>query len=239
MNSGSGGNSSSMGGVPGSGGMMTGTGGAVGGAGGKVGGEGGSAGGGGGAAGGAGGATICPAIACLLPNCQYGTVPSTSPCGCPTCAPPPDGGSDAANISDSAAEKDTRPADVPVVCTGACAQPICPNGYLKGPPPCNCPICAPYDAGVHVDSTADAPLICSPIACPLIACLNGYQPSPIPCGCPTCAPIDGGVSDAGKGADGPIICPYLMCPYLACPGGIVSNPTPCGCPTCGPVPVGI
>ena len=70
----------------GMGGMNSGSGGATVGSGGKVGGAGGSA-------GGAGGTMICGAIACpLIGNCPFGIVPSTSPCGCPACAPAPDAG---------------------------------------------------------------------------------------------------------------------------------------------------
>jgi hypothetical protein len=98
----------------GSGGKVVGTGGSAGSAGGAAGGAGGV----GGAAGGTGGTTICPAIACLLPNCPYGTVPSTSPCGCPTCAPAPDGGGDVGEM-----------ADAQVSCS---PQSKCPNNMVCG-----------------------------------------------------------------------------------------------------------
>jgi hypothetical protein len=135
------------GGTMGMGGTTGGSGGKVGGsggAGGKVGGAGGSAGsagdaagganGVGGAAGGTGGATICPAIACLLPNCPYGIVPSTSPCGCPTCALSPDGGGDSGNTSDVAATggspgTDGAMADAQVPCS---PQSKCPKDMVCG-----------------------------------------------------------------------------------------------------------
>ena len=151
---GSSGGAGSSGATGGSGGMVgqggaggAGTGGAsgsTGGSGGKVGGAGGSAGSAGGAAGGAGGVggaaggtggtTICPAIACLLPNCPYGIVPSTSPCGCPTCAPAPDGGGDAGNTSDVAATggspgTDGAMADAQVPCS---PQSKCPKDMVCG-----------------------------------------------------------------------------------------------------------
>jgi len=200
------------GGVPSSGGSTTtGSGGVVGGGGsvsfggrasggstttmtvGTGGGSGGAAGGAGGWNAGTGGTTSCPQIMCLLPMCQYGTLPSASPCGCPTCAPPPDGGA-----TPDAPTEDANNADSPTVCTAACAMPSCPNGTLKGPPPCNYPICAPVDAGQASDAfAADGPIVCSGIACPMLACLNGYVQSPTPCGCPTCA--SGDASD-GSGA---------------------------------------
>jgi len=195
----------------------------------------------GGAAGGAsgtGGITICPAIACLMPQCQYGTMPSGSPCGCPICASPPES-PDASTTTDVTIEKDGRTPDVQLVCNGACAKPACPNGYVDGPAPCHCPMCAPSDGGSAdvvsaIDShTPDATAICLTTACPMIACLNGYQPSPTPCGCPTCTPIDGGSKDTS----GIVICD-IMCPAIACAGVIVPSPTPCGCPTCGLVTAG-
>jgi hypothetical protein len=83
---GAGGDSRSMGGMnSGRGGMMMG-------AGGKVGSAGGSAGGAGGSVSSAGGTVICGVVQCPIDNCTYGIVPSTSPCGCPSCAPAPDAG---------------------------------------------------------------------------------------------------------------------------------------------------
>jgi len=189
-----GGNGPSGGRVSG-GGTTTMTGGTRSGSGGAAGGSDSAAGGSGGWNGGTGGTTICPPIMCLLPACQYGTLPSTLPCGCPTCAPPPDAGAPI-----DAPIEDAHRADGPTVCTAACVVPNCPNGTVKGPPPCSCPICAPSDAGRVSDGPiADGPIICAGIACPMIACLNGYVPSPTPCGCPTCAPADAGAG-SGVGA---------------------------------------
>jgi hypothetical protein len=128
---GSGGNTES-----GSGGASTGLGGMTSYGGGTIvmGGVTGGAGGVGAATGGIGGTTICPAIACLLPNCPYGIVPSTSPCGCPTCAPAPDGGGDAGNTSDVAVtggspETGGGMADARVSCS---PQSKCPNNMVCG-----------------------------------------------------------------------------------------------------------
>jgi hypothetical protein len=134
---GMGGTTGGSGGRVGGSGGAAGSGGKVGGAGGSARSAGGSAGGAGGvgdAAGGTGGTTICPAIACLLPNCPYGIAPSTSPCGCPTCAPAPDGGGDVGNISDVAATggspgTDGAMADAQVRCS---PQSKCPKDMVCG-----------------------------------------------------------------------------------------------------------
>jgi hypothetical protein len=216
--------------LAGSGGRTTGAGGAVTGTGGVPSGAGGVISGTGGAPSGAGGATICPAIACVLPNCPYGTLPNPSGCGCPICAPPPDA---AADVAPDAVAKDGEGPDGIVVCTAACVLPNCPNGTIKGPPPCGCPICAPSDGGAVDVGTSDAPIICQTlVACPAIACLYGYVPSPAPCGCPTCAPPDGGASLDAAGADGPVVCTGIVCPAIACAAGFAPSPTPCGCPVC-------
>ena len=240
-----GGGGSGLSGGRAGGGTTTTTGGARSGSGGMAGGSGSSAGGSGGWNGGTGGTTICPAITCLLPACQYGTLPSTSPCGCPTCAPPPDAGAPF-----DAPIEDAHRADGPTVCTAACVLPNCPSGTVKGPPPCSCPICAPIDAGRASDGPiADGPIICAGIACPMIACLNGYVPSPTPCGCPTCAPADAGagsgVGAACGGANDPACASGTHCEWSdklcgarthgACasfPGGVacsISAEPVCGC----------
>ena len=124
-----GGGSGPSGGRAGGGGTTTMTGGTQSGSGGVTGSSGSSAGGSGGWNGGTGGTTICPPIMCLLPACEYGTLPSSSPCGCPTCAPPPDAGA----ALDAPVEDAHKP-DGPTVCTAACVLPNCPNGTVKGPP---------------------------------------------------------------------------------------------------------
>jgi hypothetical protein len=140
---GGGGETMGMGGITSGAGGRVGGSGSAGGSGGRVGGTGGSAGSAGGAAGaggvgraagGAGGMTICPAIACLLPNCPYGIVPSTSPCGCPTCAPAPDGGSDAGNTSDVAATAGSPGTDgaMPDAQVSCSPQSKCPNNMVCG-----------------------------------------------------------------------------------------------------------
>ncbi len=229
------------GGMPGaSGGATTASGGASAGVGGATGGgAGGRSSGAGGfavASGGAGGTIICPAIACVVPKCDYGTMPGPPPCGCPICAPAPDGGT----IPDASSKQDVG-IDGPAVCTAACIVPNCPNGTVKGPPPCNCPVCAPSDAGARGDArgtdagASDAPVICGGILCPALACINGYVPTPTPCGCPTCAPLDAGLPDVGAGDAG--ACLPVVCPMIACLGEVVPSATACGCPACGPVPV--
>ena len=148
------------------------TGGTRSGSGGVAGGSGSSAGGLAGGSSGTGGATICPAIACLLPACPYGTLPSTSPCGCPTCAPPPDAGA-----ALDAPVEDAYKADGPTICTAACVLPNCPNGTVKGPPPCNCPVCAPVDAGQPIDGPMNGPMD-GPIADgPIVACGAATDPT--------------------------------------------------------------
>ena len=165
------------------------TGGAQSGSGGVGAGAGNLAGGTGGMGSETGGVISCRPSLCIQPLCPYGTIPSTSPCGCPGCAPAPDAGP----VVDAPLE-DSRKLDGPMVCNAACILPKCLSGTVKGPPPCNCPICAPNDAGQSSDgSVADAPIICPGLLCPTIACLNGYAPSSTPCGCPTCAPADAGV----------------------------------------------
>ena len=42
---------------------------------------------------------ICPPIACPAIRCAYGLVPSPDPCGCSTCAPPPDAGADTGKLA--------------------------------------------------------------------------------------------------------------------------------------------
>jgi len=238
----SGGGSGPSGGRAGGGGTITMTGGTRSGSGGVAGGVGSSA---GGMGGGNGGTTICPSIACLLPACLYGTLPSSSPCGCPTCAPPPDAGA-----ALDAPVEDAHKADGPAVCTAACVLPNCPSGTVKGPPPCSCPMCAPIDAGQASDGPmADGPMICAGIACPMIDCLNGDVPSPTPCGCPTCAPVDAGdgsgVGAACGGANDPACASGTHCEWSdklcgsrthgACvsfPGGVtcgISAAPVCGC----------
>ena len=102
------------------------TGGTRSGSGGVAGGSGSSAGGLAGGSSGTGGATICPAIACLLPACPYGTLPSTSPCGCPTCAPPPDAGQTLDGPMNG--PMDGPIADGPIVACGAATDPTCASG---------------------------------------------------------------------------------------------------------------
>jgi len=164
-----------------------------------AGGAGSSTGGVGGQNGGAGGTTICPLNPCIVPVCQFGTVPPATLCGCPTCAPPPDAGA----ALDAPTERDG-----PLVCTASCPRPNCPNGTITGPPPCNCAICAPIDAGQIVDGgAADGPAICANIACPMIACVGGYIPGSTPCDCPTCAPVDSGEGQTVGAACGSITDP--------------------------------
>jgi hypothetical protein len=216
---------------PGAGGTVDGAGGQPSSTGGASAGQGGATGGATGGAGGAGGATICPAIACVMPVCPYGTLPASGPCGCPTCAPPPvDGGADAAADANPG---DSIGTDAVGVCSAACVLPTCPNGTSKGPPPCYCPVCAPGDGGAVDTAASDAPVICNTlVACPAIACLDGYLPSPTPCGCPTCAPPDGGAGMDASGVDGPVACIDIVCPMIACVAGFAPSPVPCGCPVC-------
>lgn len=77
---------------------------------------------------------ICPAIACFLPNCAYGTQPSPEPCGCPVCKPAPIDGGGIVGGKDGA------------VCPPvACPMIACLAGTTPNPlDPCGCPVCAPY-----------------------------------------------------------------------------------------------
>ena len=212
----SGGGSGPSGGRAGSGGAITITGGTRSGSGGVAGGAGNSAGGVGGRSGGTGGATICPTIACLLAECVYGTLPSASPCGCPPCAPPPDAGAafDAPTV-------DAHQADSPAVCTAACIRPNCPNGTVKGPPPCNCPVCPSIDAGQLADGPVDAGegagAACGAASDPTCASGTHCEWSDKLCGARThgaCVSFPGGAA-----------CPVLAVPVCGCDGK--NYPSPC------------
>ena len=75
--------------------------------------------------GGTGGTSGCPLIACPAIGCLYGYVPNPEPCGCPTCAPPPDAG-----VAKDAGGQDGR------LCLALpCFMPICPGGLLSNPDP--------------------------------------------------------------------------------------------------------
>jgi hypothetical protein len=212
----------------GSGGITGGSGGAVG-SGGLV--AGGSQAGSGGISGTGG----CFPPPCALLDCPYGYVPSSSPCGCGECSPPPNAGGGAIGLGGAVGFGGTGAGGTggTVSCPSImCAVPACVGGEFRPNPsdPC-CPvICVPNipDAGV----TRDAGVLCGPIACPMLACVNGYLPSSEPCGCPTCAPPDAGVAkDAGR-ADAQPICPPLVCSTPGDCVGFVPNPDPCLCPLC-------
>ena len=145
----------------------------------------------------------CPPIACTAIACPYGYLPSPDPCGCGSCAPPPDAG----------VAKDAGGPDARLICPLiACPAIACLGGYQPNSNPCGCPTCAPPDAGVVKDAGGpDARLICPPIACPMVACVYGSQSNPDPCGCPICGPtFDGGVGkDAGRADTLPTACPML------------------------------
>jgi len=174
-----------------------------------------------------GGTTGCSPIACPAIACMYGYLPSTDPCGCGICAPPPDAG----------VVKDAGGPDGRICLALPCAMPICPGGYITNPDPCGCPVCA-ADGGTATDGgKKDGPPICPPVSCPMLACVGGFVPNPDPCGCPMCGPIpDAGVAKDVGVADARPICPPVMCPQIMCVGGSRPNPDPCGCPLCGPAP---
>jgi hypothetical protein len=98
----------------------------------------------------------CTSVACPTMACLYGYLPSSDPCGCSGCAPPPDAG----------VAKDAGNPDSPI-CLGPpppCALPpkTCPAGSQLVSPPCGCTGCMPVDGGTAVDgATADAGLSCN------------------------------------------------------------------------------
>jgi hypothetical protein len=97
----------------------------------------------------------CTSVACPTMACLYGYLPSSDPCGCPGCAPPPDAG----------VAKDATSPDSPI-CLGLlpCVPPptTCPAGYQLGSSPCGCGGCVSVDGGTAVDgATADAGLSCN------------------------------------------------------------------------------
>jgi len=220
LNSG-GGSGGANGGQPGGGtaGTMGGSGGAVGSGGLLAGGTGGSQAGSGGNSGTGG---------CIQPPCgacPYGYVPSTSPCGCGECAPPPSAGSGAQG-SGGAVSSGGAPGlggAVGFGGTGGCVLVACPmlacaNGYQPSADPCGCPTCAPSDAGVAKDA-GGAPS-CATVVCPSIpsSCKKIVQ-DPNAC-CPTC-------TDTGCGP----------CPDLSCTSGThLETAVGACCPTCAPDP---
>jgi hypothetical protein len=146
------------------------------------------------ATGGTTGTGGCTSVACPTMACLYGYLPSSDPCGCSGCAPPPDAG----------VAKDAGNPDSPI-CLGPpppCALPpkTCPAGSQLVSPPCGCTGCMPVDGGTAVDGgKPDTPLVCN-VMCPMLACVGGYLPNPEPCGCPVCAPnSDAGVASPDAG----------------------------------------
>ena len=77
---------------------------------------------------------VCPAIACVLPACAYGTQPSPEPCGCPICKLPPDG-------IDGGKPLDGAAGDALGCLPVACPAIACAGGVQPSPTPCGCPIC--------------------------------------------------------------------------------------------------
>lgn len=181
-----------------------------GGSGGKAGG--GGAGGSQGGLGGISGAGGCVPPPCVALDCVYGYVPSTSPCGCGQCAPPPDAGADSG--------PDLH------VCGPVCAI-YCQYGNVLdslGCPTCECkpaPLCptgshavtCPADTACTLDCSeyqhgADGCQVCAcrtPATCvPLgvaacIYCPFGYRPGPG--GCATCSCEDPPVGCAANSSD--------------------------------------
>jgi len=225
----------------GTGGILGGSGGAVGSGGLLTGGASGNQAGSGGISG-AGGCIVPP---CVLLDCLYGYVPSTSPCGCGECAPPPSAGGGAQGLGGSVSSGGALGLGGAVGFggtgasgmggTGSCSStacsvpvPACIGGEVRPNPsdPC-CPVCVlnTPDAGPTEDaSLSDSNgTSCLPVTCPMLICRNGYQPSADPCSCPTCAPSDAGVAPS---------CDAVVCPSIpsSCTR-IVQDPNAC-CPTC-------
>jgi hypothetical protein len=209
------------GGQPGGGTAGGGSGGAVGSGGLLADGTGGSQAGSGGISGTGG----CIPPPCALLTCPYGYVPSTSPCGCGQCAPPPSAGGGAQGLG-GAVSSGGAPGlggAVGFGGTGGCSTVACPmlacvSGYQPSADPCGCPTCAPSDAGVAKDA-GGAPS-CATVVCPSIptSCKKIVQ-DPSAC-CPTCT--DTGCSP---------------CPDLSCTSGMhVETAVGACCPTCVPDP---
>ena len=135
----------------------------------------------------------CLALPCPLLNCRYGYLPSTSPCGCEECAPPPNAGGGAlgsgAAVSLGGAPglggavgftpKDASP-DVAKDAGGApsCDKVSCPSipatckRIVQDPNAC-CPTCTDTGCGI----------------CPDLGCPSGsHLETAVGDCCPTCVP---------------------------------------------------
>jgi hypothetical protein len=138
-----------FGGRAGGGGGSPGSGGGVAGAGASGGnrGNGGTEVGTGGMSGGSSGTGGCIPPPCALLECPYGYQSSATPCGCGTCAPPPES-------PDGATAKDAGNGDGPTTCPETvCSLPNCRYGIQPSPEACGCPTCAPNpDAGMVTDA---------------------------------------------------------------------------------------
>jgi len=183
-------------GTGGAGGGQAGTGGGQVGTGGGQAGTGGSQPGTGGISG-AGGCSIQPP--CALLDCLYGYAPSSVPCGCGQCAPPPDAGTGGVGLGGTVGSGGTGSGGMNAGGTGGtsscttakCLLPACLGGQYQPNPtdPCACPICVtdggtPIDGGkkdASADSSPDLH-VCGPVCdiyCPYGNVLDNS-------GCPTC-----------------------------------------------------
>jgi hypothetical protein len=221
-----------------------------GGTGGVVGGLGGAGGTGGNQAGSGGisGAGGCIPPPCVLLECPYGYAPSSSPCGCGECAPPPDAGAGGAGpggaISSGGKAAGGTGGTSSCASTAVCFLPACLGGEFQPNPsnPCGCPICV-TDGGTTTDggkkdAAADSSPdlhVCGPLCniyCPYGNVLDSFgcptcQCKPAP-GCPTgshavtCPPDSACTLDCSeyqRGSDGCQLCACRAPATCAPPGG--------------------
>jgi len=208
----------------GSGGQLTG------GSGGNA--EGGGAGGSQSSLGGISGTGGCLPPPCVALDCPYGYAPSSSPCGCGQCAPPPDAGAGGAGLGGAVGAGGTGGTT-----DGGrkdAAADSSPDLHVCGP------VCAIYcEYGNVLDSSGCPTCQCKPAP----ACPTGSHA--VTCPADTACALD--CTEYQRGADGCQLCacrtPATCAPLGAgaciyCPFGYRAGPSGCNTCSCADPPVG-
>jgi hypothetical protein len=177
----------------------------------------------GGMSGGSSGTGGCIQPPCVFLDCTYGYQPSTSPCGCGTCAPPSGGAGGSAGsvpVSSGGTMGTGGTTGTVIDCrTVDCSFPVCEAGYTSVTYTGSCcPVCVASDPS------------CASVTCAAPSCPSGFTVAREPGACcDTCA--------ATPSAQAPN-CDAVRCGMpSSCPlGYIVTNTAWTCCPTCAPDP---